>query len=286
MIVPGSLALVFNPNVSGHKDNFLVQNVSQALVDKFGVQLSGTILQDTFGYDIYKIFEDLFLSEDERESKISEGIQSEDLCKIRFNAGNKKSLSAENKLKDVYGDKYRIRLGHEILTDHVVFYPQAFYNDLIFELVLTPATQVVKGSDVLQLNYRLTNIQLEYMMIRSKALADEADRVYKSGKEFAHVHVMREEVVTFQKSVDQCIRVNPHCRSLKAILVLFIEPYVGGARDSVKILQPRHHQSERYSERFAQQGLQQRHRGERHVARDQPVLCKSERKKQRVSHKV
>ena len=81
-------------------------------------------------------------------------------------------MSAENKLNDVYGDKYRIRLEHEILTDHGVFYPQALYSDLTFELTLAPATQVVKGSDVLQLNYRLTNIQLEYMMIRSKALAD------------------------------------------------------------------------------------------------------------------
>ena len=53
---------------------------------------SGTILQDTVGYEIYKLFEDLFLSEDERESKILEGIQSEDLCKIRSKAGDKKPL--------------------------------------------------------------------------------------------------------------------------------------------------------------------------------------------------
>jgi len=62
-------------------------------VDKFVVKFSGTILQDTVGYDIYKIFEDLFLSEDERESKILEGIQSIDLSKIRSNAGDKKPLA-------------------------------------------------------------------------------------------------------------------------------------------------------------------------------------------------
>ena len=47
VIVPGSLALIFNLNVSGDANNFLVQNVWQALVDKFVVKLSGNILQDT-----------------------------------------------------------------------------------------------------------------------------------------------------------------------------------------------------------------------------------------------
>jgi len=209
VIVLGSLALVFNLKVSGHANNFLVQNVSRTLVDKFVMKFSGTILEDTVGYDIYKIFEDLFLAEDGRESKILEGIQSEDLCKIRSNAGDTKTsgVAAENKLNDVYGDKYRIRLEHEILTDHGVFYPQPLYSDLIFELTLAPATQVVKGSDASKLNYRLTSIQLEYEMIRSKALADEADSVYKSGKEFAYDHVMREEVVTFSKGVDQRLNI-------------------------------------------------------------------------------
>ena len=50
---------------------------------------------------------------------------------------------------------------------------------------------MVKGSDTTQLKYKLTNIQLEYEMIRSKTLADEAHSVYSSGKEFAFDHVMR-----------------------------------------------------------------------------------------------
>ena len=64
-----------------------------------------------------------------------EGIQSEDLCKIRSGAGDKKTsgVAAENTLNDIYGNKYRIRLDHEILTDHGVFYPQALYNDLVFD---------------------------------------------------------------------------------------------------------------------------------------------------------
>ncbi|KAL9954568.1 hypothetical protein ACROYT_G042124 [Oculina patagonica] len=122
-----------------------------------------------------------------------DGIQSEVLNKIRSNAGDKKTsgIDAENKLNEIYGTKYRIRLDHQILTDHGAFYPQALFNDLVFELKLAPASQVVRGSDPSKLKYKLTNIQLEYEMIGSNTLADEARSVYASGKEFAYDHIQR-----------------------------------------------------------------------------------------------
>ena len=39
-------------------------------------------------------------------------------------------------------------------------------------------------------------------MIHSQTLADEARRVYTSGKEFAYDHIQRGEVVTFAKGND------------------------------------------------------------------------------------
>ena len=103
VLVPGSLALVFDIDLSGGEaNNFLVQNVTRALVDRLVVKFARTTLQDTVGYDIYKTFEDLFLSQEERDNRILEGIQSEDLCKIRSDAGDKKTsgVDAENKLND------------------------------------------------------------------------------------------------------------------------------------------------------------------------------------------
>jgi len=115
VLVLGSLALVFNVDLSGgHANNFLVQNVTRALVDRLNVKFGGTTMQDTVGYGIYKIFEDLFLSKEERDNRILEGIQSEKLCKIRSGAGDKETsgVEAEKKLNEVYGNKYRIRLDH------------------------------------------------------------------------------------------------------------------------------------------------------------------------------
>ena len=128
VIVPGSLALRFDIDLSGgHANNFLVQNVSRALVSRQVVKFGGTLFQDTAGYDIFKIFEDLFLSQEQRDNMLLEGIQSEKLCKIRSNAGDKDTsgVDAENKLNAIYGTKYRIRLDHEVLTDHGAFYPNA-----------------------------------------------------------------------------------------------------------------------------------------------------------------
>jgi len=48
VLVPGSLALRFHIDISGgHANNFLVQNVTWALVDRQVVKFAGTILQDT-----------------------------------------------------------------------------------------------------------------------------------------------------------------------------------------------------------------------------------------------
>jgi len=93
--VPDSLALLFDIDLSGgHANNFLVQNVMWALVDKLLVKFVGTVLQEMVDYDIYKTFEDLFLSQEkQRDSMILEGIQSENLCKIRSGPETRKALA-------------------------------------------------------------------------------------------------------------------------------------------------------------------------------------------------
>ena len=99
---------------------------------------------------------------------------------------------------------------------------------------------MVNGSDASILGYKLQNIQLEYEVIRSKTLADEAMSTYSSGKEFAYDLVMRERVVPITRGSDTRLnlRVNPQRRSLKGILLLFINPYTAGARDSESYFNP------------------------------------------------
>ena len=243
VLVPGSLALRFDIDLSGgHANNFLVQNVTRALVSKMTVKFGGTTLEETVDYDVYKTFQDLFLPGEKRDNMVPEGIQSEDLSKIRSGAGDAKTsgVEAEKTLNSIYGKKYRINLDHQILTDHGIFYPQAPYNDLVFEVTLAPESQVVKGSDPTKLKYKLTNIQLEYEMIYSENLAEEAESVYISGKEFAYDHVSRPKVVPINRGTETRIniKVDSQRRSMKGILLLFVEPYTAGTRDSEKYIFP------------------------------------------------
>ena len=238
VLVPGSLALRFDIDLSGgHANNYLVQNVSRALVRQQVVKFGGETLDDIVDFDVYKIFTDLFLPEETRRNMVAEGIQSKKLSQIRSGAGDKPTtgVDAENKLEKVYGKKYRINLDHQIMTDHGVFYPQALYTDLVFELVLAPADQVVIGPDKTKLKYKLANIQLEYEMIRSQGLADDAAIVYENGKQFAYDIVSRNTVVKVDSPTERVnIKVDSQRRSMKGILLLFVEPYTAGARDSEK----------------------------------------------------
>ena len=144
---------------------------------------------------------------------------------------NHRSWRWEKILEEVYGKKYRINLDHQILTDHGIFYPQALYTDL------APASQVVKGFDPTKLKYKLTNIELEYEMIRSKQLANEATGAYTKGKEFLYDHVSRFIVRPFDKTRPLInIKVDSQRRSMKGILLLFVEPYNSGTRDSEKFI--------------------------------------------------
>ena len=240
VLVPGSLALRFDIDLSGgHANNFLVQNVSRALVSQLVVKFGGTTFDDIVDYDIYKIFTDLFLPEEKRGNMVAEGIQSKNLSQIRSGEGDKptSNVKAENELVKVFGKKYRINLDHQILTDHGVFYPQALYTDLVFEVKIAPASQVVNGSDPTKLKYKLANIQLEYEMIRSENLADEATSAYEGGKEFLYDHVNRFRAIPINTSSPLInITVDSQRRSMKDILILFLKGYTAGARDSEKYI--------------------------------------------------
>ena len=68
----------------------IVNNVSRAPVDRLIVKFAGEIAQDTDRFDLFKLCEDLFLTENERTSMFREGIQSDDLSKISCSAEDRK----------------------------------------------------------------------------------------------------------------------------------------------------------------------------------------------------
>lgn len=64
-------------------------------MDKLVLRYRGTKLQETDGCDVFKIWEDLFLSQEEQDYTLLEGIQSEDVNKIGSGARDKKTSGVD-----------------------------------------------------------------------------------------------------------------------------------------------------------------------------------------------
>ena len=136
VIVPRSISLRFDLNVQGHANNTVVNNVARNLVSQFKVKFASETLQDTTRYDLFKTYEDLFTDCD---NKLRQGISSENIRKLRTNAGDKDtSNSKEVTLANIHDTKYCIPIDHPILDDHGVFHPWALSDQLCFEITFAP----------------------------------------------------------------------------------------------------------------------------------------------------
>ena len=142
VIVPGSVFLVFNLTLSGHENNTVVNNISRGLVKRQRVVFGGESLQDTTNYDLFQTYHDLFLPKEEPENMLRHGISSENMRKLRTNAGDKDTSNAkEVAMAALHNTKYCIALDHPILTDHGFFYPKSLPHPRLCLMLLSFLTQ-------------------------------------------------------------------------------------------------------------------------------------------------
>ena len=78
------------------------------------------------------------------------------------------------------------------------------------------------------------------------------------------------------------IKVDAQGRSMKGILLLFVEPYTAGTRDSEKYIFPALKKNQRHGQRLAKHAVQQRPRKSGHLVRGQPLF--HERKIKTTAH--
>ena len=96
VIVPRSVSLRFDLILEGHANNTVVNNVRK----------------DTTRYDLLKTYEDLFT---DRDNKLRQGISSENIRKLRTNAGDKDdSNPKEVTLASIHSTEYCIPIDHPI----------------------------------------------------------------------------------------------------------------------------------------------------------------------------
>lgn len=242
--VPGSIALVFNLTLptDDHANNTVVNNLGRNLVNRMRITYGGEVINDLNRYDLYYTYADLFKLVREREYMLEEGVSSENMRKLRTGAGDKVETNAkEVALSKIFGNKYRIPISHEILDDHGVINMKALNDDLLFEITLAESKAISITSDATKpYAYSLSNLELEYEAIQSGDLFQDAAMSYQVGKGFYYENILLHKSFTIAKKTDSVINqhVNVPRRSLSGILMLFVDPYAVGARDSEKFVNP------------------------------------------------
>ena len=178
----------------------------------------------------------------DREDKLRQGISSENMRRLRTNAGDKVTSNAkEVALSAIHNTKYYIPIDHPILNDHGVFYPRALSQPLSFEITFASVSDVVVFSDQTKPpNYKITNLELEYQCIQSKYLAKQAAEEYQVGRGFLYEKIILHKTFNISKDTDSVINehVNVPRRSMTGILCLFTEESEAGTRDSEKFVNP------------------------------------------------
>jgi len=245
VFVPNSVGLTFDitleavASASADVNRRIVNNISRNLVSRMKVLYGGEILQDTNRMDLFATYKDLFLSKQERENMLREGVSSVDIIKHRTAAGDKGSDAKDIALAKVYGTKYRLALNHPVIDEHGVFNHRALNHSLSFEITLPESKQICVNAAKKDYNYSLSNIELEYKCIHSDRLAENAKIAYRN-KGFYYENILLHKTFNITKGTDTIINehINVPRRSMSGIMILFIEPFTGGARDSEKFVYP------------------------------------------------
>ena len=248
VIVPGTAKLSFKINLSstgGSADanRTICNNLGRALVSKIEVKLEGKSVFTLDDSDIFFCYQDLWKTSEERENAVYQGICSEAIRKIRINAGDKDLSNAKNKaVGTTYSNQFYIPLDFELLASHQPFFQHDLKDRLSYELTFNSYGKVIVSTDNTA-SYSITDIHLEYEKITSHELATTLKNQQMGRNAVLFDRVLRHGKQSLNKQdTTWTIALSPNAKSMKGILMLFIDPTDGGglyARDPEKFYNPK-----------------------------------------------
>ena len=244
VIVPGTSKLSFKIQLNSDTDanRTIVNNLGRAIVSKLEVKLEGRSIFTLDSSDVFLCYQDLWKTTNERSNAAYQGIQSEALRKIRINAGDKGTAAKDVAIGTMYDNLFCIPLDFEILESHMPFFQSELKDRLSYELTFNNYGNVIISSDATA-TYTITDIHLEFEVITSPELATLLKRKYEGKHTVLYDRVIRHSKLTLNKSDTVWnIPLAPQAKSMKSILILFVDPADGGtsyARDTEKFYNPK-----------------------------------------------
>ena len=237
VIVPGTSKLSFKIQFNSDTDanRTIVNNLGRAIVSKLEVKLEGRSIFTLDSSDVFLCYQDLWKTTNERSNAVYQGIQSEALRKIRINAGDKGTAAKDVAIGTMYDNLFCIPLDFEILESHMPFFQSELKDRLSYG-------SVIVSSDTTA-TYTITDIHLEFEVLTSPELATLLKGKYEGKHTVLYDRVIRHSKLTLNKSdTIWNIALAPQAKSMKAILILFVDPADGGAaysRDTEKFYNPK-----------------------------------------------
>ena len=222
VIVPNSLYLSFKIVLTSATDTArtVVNNLGRNIIERFFVRLGRNNLLEFNNYDRYKCYQDLWLSTTERANMNDVGICSANIHKLRLGASGSTSQEPDNSIKDAYGNKYYVPIDFEMFK-HLPHYNTGLVEDLIFEIDFASAGKIIVSTDT-SATYQLTDINLEYELIRDKELSTAINNRYSLGYSLFYQRVFFVMMQQFDKATTSMNwNINSPAKSLRGLVTLF-----------------------------------------------------------------
>ena len=244
VIVPGTAKLSFKIDLSstgGSADanRLIVNNLGRAIISKVEVKLEGQSIFTLNDADVFLCYRDLWKTTKERENAAYQGIQSEAARKIRVNAGDKGSDAKDLAVGTAFDNRFCVPLDFELLSSHNPFFQFELKDRLSYELTFNSYGKVIVSTDT-SASYVVSDIHLEFDVLTSPELAMSIKNRYNGRHTVLYDRVIRHSKESFDKS-DTIWNVSlaPQAKSMKGILILFVDGGTDYARDSETFYNPK-----------------------------------------------
>ena len=100
LIVPGSMKLVFDINITGDTDSWFVNNLAANLINRIEIKWGTKSVLNINTYDVLSTYQDLWLTANQRANLVRSGIQSTNLSKLRSGAAAGTANTTDTRLKE------------------------------------------------------------------------------------------------------------------------------------------------------------------------------------------
>ena len=233
LIVPGSLALIFDLKVS---DAYPVNNLAANIFSRIKVKINSTEIYDLDYSYLYNTYKDLWLTENQRINSVERGIQDEELSKLRAGINVPDAKPSNVTLNDIYGKRCTIPLNFELIDEHAPIINLS--DEIIFELTVNEKENVLKYTKT-EANFMLKNICIQYETLNNPDLYNHIERLLDVGTKFLFDHVQhykQQKIPKKETLINEQINVDR--RSLKGILLIFQNDLTPGQRDSECFVNP------------------------------------------------